>query len=235
MKAIGYIRVSAIDRQDNSADEQERLIRAQCEVKGMELAEVIVDTDEFSGKATRPGVTKVIDMVKAYCVDAVIIAKLDRLTRSTRDAIDLMDLFNRKGVALISIAESLDTKSPMGEFFMTMIAAIAQLERKLIGSRTSAGLQNLKAKGMPAGPAPYGWRSLGKKIAMVEDAEEQGIIERINLGRAAGYSLQSIASDLNSIGLKTRSGSEWKYQYVDKILKSQNERGNEIKCGLTRK
>jgi site-specific DNA recombinase len=219
MTAIGYVRVST-DKQDNSMDAQERLIRAQAMLKGLELSEVISDRDEFSGNLDRPGVQRVLELVKGKKVGAVIISKLDRLTRSTRDAIDLIELFGKKDVALISVAESLDTESPMGRFFVRMIASIAELEREMIGSRTSAGLQNLKAQGMPAGPAPYGWRSVGKKLPMIEEEAEQVVLARIKALRASGLSLPAISSTLNAEGLRTRRGTEWRYQYVAGVLKT---------------
>lgn len=217
--AIGYVRVST-DKQDNSIDAQERLIRAQAMLKGMELTEVIIDRDEFSGDLDRPGVQRVLALVKAGKVSAVIISKLDRLTRSTRDAIDLIELFAKKDCALISVAESLDTESPMGRFFVRMIASIAELEREMIGSRTAAGMQNLKAQGMPAGPAPYGMRSVGKKQPMVEDAAEQAVVARVKALHITGMSMPKIAATLNGLGLTTRRGGEWKYQYVSALLQA---------------
>ena len=104
------------DRQTkkNSADAQERKIRLNAAAREeIELIEVISDVDEFSGNLNRPGIQRVLEMVHAAKqIDAVIVTKLDRLTRSTRDAIDLIELFGKKGVALISITESLDTGIP---------------------------------------------------------------------------------------------------------------------------
>lgn len=224
--AIGYVRVST-DKQDNSIDAQEKLIRAQATLKGVELSEVIIDRDEFSGNLDRPGVIKVLSLVKSRRVQAVIIAKLDRLTRSTRDAIDLIELFGKKGVALISVAESLDTESPMGRFFVRMIASIAELEREMICSRTVAGMQNLKAQGLPAGTAPYGWANVnthaadGKLIRapLVEVPSEQDTLARMKDLRSQGFSLQKIAARLNEEERTTRRGTPWVFQYVDRVLK----------------
>lgn len=224
--AVGYVRVST-DKQDNSIDAQDRLIRAQAAIKGLDLSEVIIDRDEFSGNLDRPGVIKVLDLVKGKKVQAVIIAKLDRLTRSTRDAIDLLELFGRKDVALISVAESLDTESPMGRFFVRMIASIAELEREMIGSRTVAGMQNLKAQGLPAGTAPYGWMNVNThtpdgrlvRVPLAEVPEEQATLARIKELRAQGLSLQRIAGKLNEEGRTTRRGTAWVFQYVDRVLK----------------
>lgn len=183
------------------------------------MAEVIVDRDEFSGDLNRPGVQRILDLVKGRKIQAVIISKLDRLTRSTRDAIDLIELFAKREVALISVGESLDTESPMGRFFVRMIASIAELEREMIGSRTSAVMQHLKTQGMPAGTAPYGWRNVGRRVPMVEVPEEQAALTKIAEMRAAGLSFQKIAAAMNEAGFATRRGTPWVYQYVDRVLK----------------
>lgn len=229
LPAIGYVRVST-GRQDYSLEAQQDKIRAMATVKGIDLSEVIVDRDEFSGNLARPGVQRVMEMVKRRQVGMVIITKLDRLTRSTADAIALMNLFNRTKVALVSIGESLDTQSAMGEFFLTMIAAMAQLERKTIGERTSAVLQSLKSKGMPTGPAPYGFRLQGRTeptagkpkgdtLPLIEDEHEQAVIAWIREAREAGQTLREIADALNEAGTRTRRGGTWKHQYVAGVLK----------------
>src|SRR5690348_7709722 len=131
LKAVGYCRVST-KKQDISLEAQEQQIRAMVVVKGWALADMVIDRDEFSGDMERPGLERVLAMVKNREIGAVIFAKLDRLSRSTRDVILLMDLFNKKKVAFVSLAESLDTKSSMGRFFVRMIASLAELERETI-------------------------------------------------------------------------------------------------------
>jgi site-specific DNA recombinase len=227
MTAVGYVRVST-DKQENSADAQEKRIRAQAMLKEWDLAEVVTDLDEFSGNLNRPGAQRVLDLVRAKKIDAVIITKLDRFTRSTRDAIDLIELFGKKNVALVSITETLDTASPMGRFFVRMIASIAELEREMIGSRTREGLRNLKEQGFPAGKAPYGWtaqprteeeRRLKQRKPMLENPEEQAVISLVREMRGRGMDYANIAACLNESGYKTRSGGPWLKQYVGRILK----------------
>ena len=228
MKAIGYVRVST-DKQDNSAEAQKKRIEAQALLKDIDLEDVIIDIDEFSGNLNRPGIQRVLDLVKAKKVDAVIITKLDRLTRSTRDAIDLIELFGKKGVALISITESLDTESPMGRFFVRMIASIAELEREMIGARTRDGMRHIKSQGFPAGPAPYGWtaqqRTAEERAAKIRkplliNPDEQGVLAIARGARESGCSYERIADLLNSRGFLTRSGGAWVKQYVVGILKT---------------
>lgn len=229
--AIGYVRVST-DKQDNSADAQERKIRAQAMLKEYDLVDVVVDLDQFSGDLDRPGVQRVLDTVKAKKVDAVIITKLDRLTRSTRDAIDLIELFAKKNVALVSIAESLDTVSPIGRFIVRLTASLGELDREMIGSRTRDGLQNLKAQGFPAGPAPYGFSAQPRSAEdkqnrirkpIIPNPAEQAVIARIVELRAKDTGLKIIASDLNDAGHRTRSGGEFVFQDVARILKGKDK------------
>lgn len=230
MTAIGYVRVSA-DKQDNSVEAQRRRITMYAELHGLNLSEIIEDADEFSCDLDRPGVQRLLTMVKTKQVQSVIITKLDRLTRSTRDAINLIELFGKHHVALISITESLDTESPMGLFFVTMIAAIAELERKMIGSRTAAVMQDMKRKGLPAGKAPFGWRNVnergtdGKLIRhpLEPVPAEQAAIRRIKELRAQGLSLQTIATAITEEGMTTREGGPWVFQYVGRVLKTGRE------------
>lgn len=227
MHAVGYVRCST-DKQENSTDAQEKRIRAQATIKDLELSEVVVDSDEFSGNLNRPGVIRILDMVKAREIDAVIITKLDRLTRSTRDAIDLIELFGRKGVQLISISESLDTESPMGRFFVRMIASIAELEREMIGARTKEGMRNLKEQGFCVGEAPYGFtrpprselERMGRvHIPLVPNAVEQEIVEKIMELRGGGMKFARIADELNAAGYRTRAGGKFSMQSVHRIGK----------------
>jgi site-specific DNA recombinase len=233
MKAIGYSRTST-DKQENSASAQEHRIRAQASLKDMELVEIIDDSDKFSGNLDRPGMKRLLEMVRGGTVDAVIVTKLDRLTRSTKDAIDLMELFSKKNVALISISESLDTLSPIGRCVLRIIASFAELERETIGARTKEGLHNIKRQGFPAGTAPYGYMSqartnedrklkIRKRLAI--NTTEQEIIARIKELREKRFSYDSIAQNLNEAGYKTRSsrefpdGGKWVTSSVQRIAK----------------
>jgi site-specific DNA recombinase len=228
--AVGYCRVST-DKQDISLKTQEAQIRAMAVVKGWELTEVVVDDAKFSGNLDRAGVQRVLEMVRKRQVEAVIIAKLDRLTRSTRDVIALIELMNKKKVALVSLSESLDTRSAMGRFFVRMIASLGELERENIGDRTRSVMAHMRQRNLPVGPAPYGWRSPGvgrneslpfdQKAPLVLDKEEQKIVKRIldmRTGEQA-LSLRKIAARLNGMGITTRSGSPWRHQYIDTLLR----------------
>ena len=90
------------------------------------MLEVIVDGGESAKSLKRPGMAKLLAMVDAGKVQAVIVAKLDRLTRSVKDLCKLLERFERRGVALISVAESLDTGSAAGRLVLNIMAAVSQ-------------------------------------------------------------------------------------------------------------
>src|SRR5258708_30155071 len=110
MNAIGYVRVSTDKQADfgGSLEAQIEKIRAMAVVQGAELVDVIVDAGESAKSLNRPGMARLMSLVDAGAVDTVIIAKLDRLTRSVKDLAELLERFTRRGVALVSVAESPD-------------------------------------------------------------------------------------------------------------------------------
>src|SRR2546423_5369980 len=101
---------------------------------------------------------ELLAMVDGGTVKAVIVAKLDRLTRSVKDLCELLELFERRGVALISVAESLDTSSAAGRLVINIMAAVSQWEREAIGERTRDALQHKRGHGERVGNIAYGYR-----------------------------------------------------------------------------
>src|SRR5580693_1007628 len=113
MRAVGYVRVSTDKQSDRgvSLEAQAEKIRAMAVVHGAELIDIIVDGGESAKSLQRPGMERLLTLVDGKKVQAVIVAKLDRLTRSVKDLCTLLERFERRSVALISVAESLDTGS----------------------------------------------------------------------------------------------------------------------------
>ena len=155
-------------------------------------------------------------MARRKAVDAVVIVKLDRMFRSTVDALNTAKDFDRRGVALHSISESLDTQSAMGKFFFTLTAALAEMERGLIGERTKTALARKKEKREIYGEVPYGFTVIDG--ALVPDQEEQDILRRIRCLRADGMSYQQIADCLNGDGVMAKKGGQWSRVRVFKIM-----------------
>jgi site-specific DNA recombinase len=156
MLTIGYVRVST-DRQAEhgvSLEAQEAKIRAMATVQGGELMEVIVDGGESAKSLNRPGLQRLMALVNGGKVQAVIVAKLDRLTRSVKDLCGLLELFEKRKVALISVAEALDTGSAAGRLVITIMGAVSQWEREAIGERTRDALRHKRSNGERVPHAP---------------------------------------------------------------------------------
>ena len=160
MLTIGYVRVST-DRQAEqgvSLEAQEAKIRAMATVQGAELIDVIVDGGESDKSLNRLGLQRLMELVNSGKVQAVIIAKLDRLTRSVKDLCGLPELFEKRKVALISVAEALDTGSAAGRLVITIMGAVSQWEREAIGERTRDALRHKRSNGERVGNIEYGYR-----------------------------------------------------------------------------
>lgn len=100
-------------------------------------------------KKNRPELTKLLDRITEG--DTVVVESLSRLGRSTKDLIELTEIFQSKGVNLVSLKESIDTNSPTGKLLFTLMSAIAQFERDVIADRTREGLESARARGRTGG------------------------------------------------------------------------------------
>jgi DNA invertase Pin-like site-specific DNA recombinase len=222
MKAIGYVRVSTEKQADFgvSLEAQSEKVRAMAVVQGAELAETIVDAGESAKSLIRPGMARLLSLVDAGAVDTVIIAKLDRLTRSVKDLAELLERFTKRGVSLVSVAESLDTGTAAGRLVLNIMTAVSQWEREAIGERTRDAMHHKRANGERVGTVPFGYRMAADGVHLEADPAEQGILFRIRELKAAGYTTRQIADELNRQGFTTRRGTAWRFQYVADALRA---------------
>jgi site-specific DNA recombinase len=213
MRAIGYCRVSTDKQAEDgvSLDAQAEKIRAMAVVQGSKLLDLIVDGGESAKNLVRPGMERLLALVNERKVDAVIIAKLDRLTGSVKDLCGLLDLFDKKGVALISVAESLDTGSAAGRLVITIMGAVSQWERETIGERTRDAMQHMKSNGVCVGNIEYGFRRAPDGEHLEPDPQEQEVLSAIRDLRAGRCTLRGIAVELNARGWRTRRASAWRH------------------------
>jgi site-specific DNA recombinase len=223
MRVIGYARVSTDKQADRgvSLDAQTEKIRAMVVVHGAELADIIVDGGESAKSLNRPGMQQLLALVDSRDVHAVIVAKLDRLTRSVKDLCELLERFERRGVALISVAESLDTGSAAGRLVLNIMTAVSQWEREAIGERTRDALSHKRSNGERVGNIQFGYRLCADGKHVVPDSNEQAVIAAIGGMRARGTSLRRIASDLNNRGFRTRRGSPWRLESIARVVAAE--------------
>lgn len=222
LRAVGYARVSTDLQAETgvSLEAQEAKIRAMATVQGVELLDVIVDGGESGKTLRRPGLEHLLELVGGGDVQVVIIAKLDRLTRSVRDLADLLERFERRGVSLVSVAESLDTGTAAGRLVLNIMTAVSQWEREAIGERTRDALRHKRAKGERVGTVPYGYRMANQGGQLAPDAQEQAVLARIRALRAARRPMRGIAAELNAAGFRTRRGTAWRFEYVRSVLRA---------------
>src|SRR5437016_8186286 len=181
MQTIGYVCVSTDKQADRgvSLEAQAEKIRAMAVVHNAELIDIIVDGGESAKTLNRPGMARLLALVDAGEVDAVIIAKLDRLTRSVKDLCTLLERFARRGVTLISVAESLDTGSAAGRLVLNIMTAVSQWEREAIGERTRDALHHKRSQGERVGNIAFGFRLAGDGQHLEPEPAEQGALTEI--------------------------------------------------------
>ena len=230
MKAVAYIRVSTEDQANKgvSLSAQEEKIRSYALVYDLEITELIKDAGFSAKNMNRPGIKNLISLMQKKTIEAVIVSKLDRLTRNIKDLSEIVELSNKKGIVLISVGEHLDSESAAGRMIVNMIGVIANWEREVIGERTATSLRFKRDSGLRYNAEPlYGFRHNGKKLEKVEDELE--IIESISLLYQKGISYTRIASRLNRMRKHTRSGGKWYAQQVKRVIQKSEIRETILK------
>jgi DNA invertase Pin-like site-specific DNA recombinase len=150
MRAVIYSRVSTSDKNQNP-EVQSAELRRFCEARGWELFEEITDHG-FSGSTDkRPGLQRLVGLAKARKIDVVLVVKLDRLARSLRHLVSLLDEFASRGVQFVSIRDQIDLTTASGRLMMHLLGAFAEFERSLIRERTMAGLDHARRCGKKLG------------------------------------------------------------------------------------
>jgi len=226
-RVLGYVRVSTEDQTTNgvSLDAQRHRLTAYATAHGLEL--VGIEADEgISAKKTsnRPALQRALARLRRKEADGLVAVKLDRLSRSTRDVLDLVSTSEREGWALHSIEERLDTSSPHGRFVVTVLAALAQMEREQIASRTKAAMAELRRQGRRTSRRPpFGFRHEEGRLVPVPS--EQRILERIVALDAEGLGCVRLTRALNEEGPNPRVHRPWNVGVVRAILRTVARRG----------
>lgn len=224
-----WIRVSTDDQaQGDSPQHHEIRARTYAETKGWEVRE-LYDLAGVSGKSVKdhPEAKRMLRDIKRGHIKGLIFSKLARFARNTKELLDFAEYFEQENAVLISLQESIDTSTPVGRLFYTIIAAMAQWEREEIGDRVRASI-GIRAKlGKPiSGSAPYGFRWENKKL--VQHPEEAPIrkqaYELFRQFRRKGY----VARMLNQAGHRTRDGKEWHDYTVGRTLADESAKGTYI-------
>ena len=220
MKVVAYLRVSTKGQTEEDKfglASQRASIEEYCEAHGHEIIGWYQDAGVSGAKEDRPAFGEILGLSHEDGIDAVIVAKSDRIARDVYIYFAYKNELRKKGIDVISVAEDFGDQGVFTVVLDAMLAAMAEIERQNITMRTSGG-RKVKAKsgGYSGGKAPYGY-SVANHSLVIEPVEAQ-IVQEVYALHGKGLSQRSIADRLNEMGSRTRSDGEFTKDQVRNIL-----------------
>jgi site-specific DNA recombinase len=220
--AVGYCRVSTDEQAHSGASLAMQATKILGYLDLHELTAVGMETDEglSASSLRRPALARALAMLDDGRADALVVYKLDRLTRSLKDWSHLIERYfgNAGRCSLMSVSESIDTRTAGGRLVLNLLMTVAQWEREAIMERTQATADHLRSEGRRiSGPVPYGKALVddgrrsksGRPVGLADDPAEQAVLAEIRTMHANGASGSAIAADLERRGVPTRTGCPW--------------------------
>jgi site-specific DNA recombinase len=219
MKAVAYLRVSTEDQAARgvSLEAQRAKIAAYAGLYDLDRVAVVEDAGVSARTMDRPGLRQALAMLARGEAQALVVMKLDRLTRSVRDLGELLEgPFAR--AALLSVGEQIDTRTAAGRLVLNVLASVAQWERETIGERTATAMAHKKTRGERVGAVPYGYGLGADGHALVPVAAEQAVIAEARRLKASGLALRAIAAELERAGMVARNGRRFEAAQVQRMV-----------------
>ena len=221
-KIISYLRCSTTHQLETHSISHQRLkIDLYCKFHNLQLVEEIVD-EGVSGKSTkREGYIRVMEMVKNKDCDGVVVYSLSRFSRCVVGTLSSIQLMNDNGITFHSLSENIDTSSPNGRFFLTILSSLSQLEREITSSRVKDTLQGLKMTNKPYSNDMYGYDKIDGSL-VVNDTEQK-MLKKITKMYKQRFTINEIMNYVNDKGYKTkRGGKRFYYNTIKGILLKTN-------------
>ena len=223
MRVVSYCRVSTAEQSDSgvSLEAQQSKMSTYADLYNLNIVETIIDA-ESAKSLNRSGLQRALNLLRTGKADGLLIVKLDRLTRSVADWQDLIDAFfgERGGKQLLSVNDSIDTRTAAGRLVLNVLITVAQWERETIGERTRDALQHKIRNGQRVGKVHFGYDLAADGVTLIENPAEQRTLALMRNLRAAGCTLRQIAAALTQRGILTKEGlAQWQHQTIAYILK----------------
>lgn len=208
-----YLRCSTDEQAESGLglEAQESRCRALAEAKGWTIGEVYTDAG-VSGTVdpkARPAASRLLLAVEAGAYSAVLVLKLDRLSRKAEAIHVTLRELQEAGAGLVSVCEPVDTSTAMGKAFIGIAAVFAQLERDMIAERTRLALGAKKARGERVGAVRYGFKLGPDGVKLEADEREQEIIRTVRSLREQGWTFARIGEELTRLEMLPRDGGSW--------------------------
>jgi DNA invertase Pin-like site-specific DNA recombinase len=215
VKVVGYARVSTREQSDEgrSLITQRAAIRAHCEQRGWQLVDVIED-DGYTGTSDdRPGLQRALTMLKRKQARAIVVARMDRLARSTQDLCRFITKARRQKWSMVALDMHLDTTTANGRLVIRILASVAEWESEMISERVKDGMAEARSAREAEG-APIGW---GFQRSTPDD-----VVRRIVRARNRGESFNAIAARLDANHTPTPGGGyRWYPSTVRRIYNAE--------------
>lgn len=229
-KACVYTRVSTDAQGEDgkvSLPEQERMAKACIESKGWRYVRTYEDNGYTGRNTNRPALQEMLNDVRDGKIEAIVIFKLDRLSRKQTDTMNIIENdILQHNVDLVSLNETLDTTTPWGRAMIGILSSFNQLESENIALRTTMGrYATAREGGYAGGKPPLGYKAVNGKLEIVP--EEAEIVRKAFEMRANHMTMQAIADSLNEMGYRSKKGKEFKHSSIQTILANEDTyRGN---------
>jgi DNA invertase Pin-like site-specific DNA recombinase len=225
-RVVGYVRVSTDQQADEgvSLDAQRAKLTSYAHTFDLELVEIFEDAGLSAKSLQRPGLQRALAILDSGNADGLLITKLDRLTRSVRDLGSLLEHYFEKRFALLSVFDSIDTRTAVGRLMLHLLSAVSQWERETTAERTRDALAQIRTEGVTLGGEEFGWRRSdrcddhGRRI-WEDAADESATIDRIGALRAEGCTIPQIIATLEAEGRATKRGGRWHPTTIKRILR----------------
>lgn len=217
-RVVGYVRVSTERQAEEglSLEVQRKKLRSHCAAQELDLVAIEADEGASAKSLERSGLQRALAMLREGRVEALLVPKLDRLTRRVTDLGHLIETYFATGRwSLLAVMDNIDTRSAGGRMVLYLLMTVAQWERETIGERTKAAMEFLRTEGVSVGRAPLGQGyspesdpASGRRVFQAI-GEETATVARILELRARGWSYAKVATQMGAEGHRTKLGGRW--------------------------